>query len=173
MYSPEKAAAYNLCILLSVSGSKAMAFRVRRKYLCFEQLQQCLLNERITHFFSLSVLFLPMGLPLLVGSLLIAFGPSSIFYVTTVSRRPYLLVVSLFGYASMISRVMMQIPLEYVIICVERSNILDMEYLECRMQDSSLIRRLLHFLFPWFCRYCFLSCCDHLSTNLLTSHPKS
>ena len=36
MYSPEKAAAYNLCILLSVSGSKAVAFRVRRKYLCFE-----------------------------------------------------------------------------------------------------------------------------------------
>ena len=36
MYSPEKAAAYNLCILLSVSGSKAMDFLVSRKYLCLD-----------------------------------------------------------------------------------------------------------------------------------------
>lgn len=39
-----------------------------------------------------------MGLLLLIGALLIALGPSAIFFVTTVSRRPYLLVVSLFGY---------------------------------------------------------------------------
>ena len=39
-----------------------------------------------------------MGLPLLFGSFLIAYGPASIFFVTTVSRRPYLLVVSLLGY---------------------------------------------------------------------------
>lgn len=39
-----------------------------------------------------------MGLPLLFGSLLIAIGPSAIFFVTTVSRRPYLLIAALFGY---------------------------------------------------------------------------
>ncbi|KAK8796327.1 gammasecretase subunit Aph-1 [Blastocystis sp. subtype 4] len=38
-----------------------------------------------------------MGLALLLGSLLIAVGPSAIFFVITVSRRPYLLVVSLLG----------------------------------------------------------------------------
>ena len=38
-----------------------------------------------------------MGLALLLGSLLIAVGPSAIFFVITVSRRPYLLVVSLQG----------------------------------------------------------------------------
>lgn len=41
-----------------------------------------------------------MGLPLLFGSLLIAIGPSAIFFVTTVSRRPYLLIAALFGYLS-------------------------------------------------------------------------
>ncbi|KAK8816234.1 hypothetical protein WA556_001179, partial [Blastocystis sp. ATCC 50177/Nand II] len=38
-----------------------------------------------------------MGLPLLAGSLLIALGPPAIFLVTTVSRRPYLIIALLFG----------------------------------------------------------------------------
>ncbi|KAK8796628.1 hypothetical protein WA538_005825 [Blastocystis sp. DL] len=39
-----------------------------------------------------------MGLGLLFGSILIAVGPSAIFFVNTVSRRPYLLIVSLLGF---------------------------------------------------------------------------
>lgn len=36
MYSLEKAAAYNLCILLKASGSDVLAHRIRKRYLCFE-----------------------------------------------------------------------------------------------------------------------------------------
>ena len=39
-----------------------------------------------------------MGFLLIIGTLLIAFGPSFVFFVTTVSRRPYLLVVSQLGF---------------------------------------------------------------------------
>ena len=42
-----------------------------------------------------------MGLPLLFGSLLIAVGPAAIFFTITVSRRPYLMIVSLLGYTQM------------------------------------------------------------------------
>lgn len=36
MYSLEKAASYNLCILLKSSGSNVLAQHIRKRYLCFE-----------------------------------------------------------------------------------------------------------------------------------------
>ena len=41
MYSLEKAAAYNLCIILKSSGANHMVYAVRKRYLCFGELIVC------------------------------------------------------------------------------------------------------------------------------------
>ena len=41
MYSLEKAAAYNLCIILKSSGANHMVYVIRKRYLCFGELLVC------------------------------------------------------------------------------------------------------------------------------------
>ena len=41
MYSLEKAAAYNLCIILKSSGASHMVYAVRKRYLYFGELLVC------------------------------------------------------------------------------------------------------------------------------------
>ena len=66
----------------------------------------CLLKNTL-HFLIEKIFYdyLRMGLLLLTGCFLIAFGPAAIFFITTVTRRPYLLVVSLLGYFDDVERI--------------------------------------------------------------------
>lgn len=79
-----------------------------------------------------------MGLPLLAGSLLIALGPPAMFLVTTVSRRPYLIIALLFGYDPF-SYITRKIAPRNCIHADRRCCALDLEHLDSRVSNTFFI----------------------------------